>query len=115
MTRYDWSTIEREELNPLFARQVIHGDSMTVARVFLKKGCLVPEHSHPNEQLSVMEHGELQFVVAGQQVTVKAGEILRIPSNVPHSAYATEDAVSIDIFSGVREDWKSGSDAYLRR
>jgi quercetin dioxygenase-like cupin family protein len=115
MTVYDWSTIQREELNPLFARQVIHGDLMTVARVFLKKGCLVPEHSHVNEQLSVLEQGQLDFVVGGQPVTVKAGEVLRIPSNVPHSAYAAEDAVSMDIFSGVREDWRDGTDAYLRR
>lgn len=115
MQVYDWSKIEKEQLTPLFARQVIHADQMTVARVFLAKGCLVPEHSHPNEQLSVMEQGSLDFVVAGEKITVKAGEILRIPSNVKHSAYATEDVVSIDIFSGVREDWKYGTDDYLRR
>lgn len=115
MQAYDWTKVEKEQLNPLFARQVIHADSMTIAKVYLKKGCLVPEHSHPNEQLSVMEAGSLDFVVGGEKITVKAGDVLRIPSNVKHSAYATEDAVSLDIFSGIREDWKYGTDTYLRR
>ena len=115
MHLYDWSAVEREQLNPLFARQVIYADSMTVARVFLKKGCLVPMHSHVNEQLSVMEQGEMQFIVDGKPVLVKAGQTLRIPSNVPHSAEALVDSVSLDVFSGIREDWRSGSDAYLRR
>ncbi len=114
MQLYDWSKIEKEQLNPQFVRQVIHADQMTIGRIYLAKGCLVPEHSHPNEQLTVMEKGSLDFVVGGEKVTVKAGEVLRIPSNVKHSALATEDSVSIDIFSGVREDWKYGTDSYLR-
>jgi quercetin dioxygenase-like cupin family protein len=115
MQRYDWSMIEREQLNPLFARQVIHGDSMTVAKVYLAKGCVVPEHSHPNEQISMMEKGALRFVLNGQEVLVKAGETIRIPANVPHSAVAIEDSIATDLFSPPRQDWISGDDAYLRR
>jgi quercetin dioxygenase-like cupin family protein len=115
MQCYDWSTVEREQLNPNFARQVIHGDSMTVAKVYLKKGCVVPEHSHPNEQISMMEQGALRFVLGGKEVVVKAGETLRIPANEPHSAEALEDSVATDLFSPPRQDWISGDDAYLRR
>ncbi len=115
MVRYDWNTVEREQLNPLFARQVIHGDSMTVAKVYLKKGCIVPEHSHPNEQISMMEQGALRFHFGPEEVVVKAGETLRIPSGVPHSAEALEDCVATDLFSPPRQDWISGDDAYLRR
>ncbi len=115
MQRYVWNAIEKEQLNPLFARQVIHSDTMTVAKVFLKKGCVVPEHSHPNEQISMMEEGTLRFVFGNQEVVVRAGETLRIPAHVPHSAEALEDSVATDLFSPPRQDWISGDDAYLRR
>ena len=115
MQLYQWNAIEKEQLNPTFARQVIHGDSMTVARVFLKKGCVVPEHSHPNEQICMVDQGVLQFVFSGEVVVVKAGEALRIPALVPHSAEALEDSAGFDLFSPPREDWIRGDDAYLRR
>ena len=115
MQRYHWNTVEREQLNPSFARQVIHGDSMTVAKVFLKKGYVVPEHSHPNEQISMMERGALRFLFGSEEVVVRAGETLRIPANVPHSAEALEDSVATDLFSPPRQDWINGDDAYLRR
>jgi quercetin dioxygenase-like cupin family protein len=115
MEVYDWNRIEQERLNPKIARQVIHADTMTVARLQLAKGCFVPEHSHVNEQLSMIEEGSIRFVLAGKEVTVKAGEVLRIPPNVPHSAEALEDSVAVDLFSPPREDWKRGDDAYLRK
>lgn len=115
MLLYEWDRIEKEQLSPVFARQVIHGETMTVARVYLRKGCAVPEHSHHNEQISMMEKGELKFVIAGKEKTLKAGEVLRIPANVPHSAEALEDCVAMDLFSPRREDWIRGDDAYLRK
>lgn len=115
MQRYDWDAIEKEQLNPLFERQVIHSETMTVARIALKRGCLVPEHSHANEQLSMIERGALRFVLAGEEVVVAAGQVLRIPPHVPHSAEAMEDTIAVDLFSPPREDWRRGDDAYLRR
>ena len=115
MQRYEWNQIEKEQLNPAFARQVIHGETMTVARVYLKKGCLVPEHSHHNEQISMLEQGALRFVLAGEELILKAGQVLRIPPHVPHSAEALEDSVAVDLFSPIREDWIRGDDAYLRK
>ena len=115
MQHYNWNQIEKEQMNPAFARQVIHADTMTVARVYLRKGCFVPEHSHHNEQISMMEHGSLRFVVAGQEKVVKAGEVLHIPAHIPHSAEALEDSIAVDLFSPCRDDWKRGDDAYLRK
>ncbi len=115
MQRYVWNAIEREHLNPLLIRQVIHADTVTVAKLVMKKGCVVPEHSHPNEQISMMEQGALRFHFGEEEVVVRAGETLRIPGNVPHSAEALEDSVATDIFSPPRQDWISGDDAYLRR
>ena len=114
MQLYEWNRIEKEQMNPLFARQVIHGETMTVARVYLSKGSLVPEHSHHNEQISMLEQGALRFVIAGEEKIVRAGQVLRIPPHVPHSAEAMEDSIAVDLFSPIREDWIRGEDAYLR-
>ncbi|MBV8818473.1 MAG: cupin domain-containing protein [Acidobacteriaceae bacterium] len=115
MQLYDLAGMEKEQLNPLFGRSVIHGETVTLARVFLSKGCVVPTHSHVNEQLSLIESGSLRFVLDGNEVIVRAGEVLQIPPNIPHSAEALEDTVGIDFFAPVREDWRSGNDAYLRK
>ncbi|HYL38349.1 MAG TPA: cupin domain-containing protein [Bryobacteraceae bacterium] len=114
MQIHQWDQIEKEQLSPLFSRQVIHGETMTVARVYLKKGGRVPEHSHPNEQISMLEQGSLKFVLAGVEKILKPGQVLRIPPHLPHSAEALEDCIAVDLFSPPREDWKSGDDAYLR-
>lgn len=115
MQHYEWNAIEKEQLNPTFARRVIHGDSMTVARVYLKKGCIVPEHNHPNEQICMVDQGALRFMFGARDVVVKDGETLRIPANVPHAVEALEDSTGFDLFSPPREDWIRGDDAYLRR
>ena len=115
MQVYNWAGIEKEQMSPLFARQVIHGENLTVARVYLRKGCAVPEHSHVNEQISMVEQGAIKFVMGGVERVLRAGEVLRIPPNVPHSAEAIEDCVATDLFSPCREDWIRGDDAYLRK
>lgn len=115
MQLYQWDRVEKEQMSPSFARQVIHGETMTVARVYLSKGCLVPEHSHHNEQISMLEQGTLRFVLGGVEQVVEAGQVLRIPPHVPHSAQALEDSIAVDLFSPIREDWIRGDDAYLRK
>jgi quercetin dioxygenase-like cupin family protein len=101
-------------MNDLVTRQVLHGDSMTLARLELKAGAFVPLHNHANEQISMIMSGALRFELGDQEVIVRAGEMLRIPGGVPHSALALEDSVAVDLFSPVREDWVRGDDAYLR-
>jgi quercetin dioxygenase-like cupin family protein len=115
MTRYNWASVEREQVNPLFARQMVHGDKMTVARIQLAKGCLVPEHSHANEQITMLEQGRLLFRISGTELTLEAGDVLHIAAHEPHSAEALEDCRITDLFSPVREDWRRGDDAYLRK
>lgn len=110
-----WDRIPKEQMNPSLSRQAIHTESMTVARIELKKGCLVPEHSHINEQISMIESGRLKFVLDGREIIAAAGEALAIPPNVPHSAEALEDSVAVDLFSPPRLDWLRGDDAYLRQ
>ena len=109
-----WDEIQKEQLNPFLARRVIHAGNLTVARMYLSKGCLVPEHSHHNEQISMIEQGSAKFVLAGVERIMKAGEVIQIPPHVPHSVEAIEDCVALDLFSPRREDWIRGEDAYLR-
>lgn len=110
-----WKKVELEVLNPLLHRQMLTGTNVMLARILLKKGCLVPLHSHHNEQVSYVIEGALKFVVAGKNITVRAGEVLTIPPHVPHLAKALRDTVSLDIFNPPRMDWINKTDAYLRK
>lgn len=115
MTLYDWSRIEKEQLNPLIARQVIHGKKLTIGRLFLKKGAVVPEHSHPQEQITLLERGRLLFTIDGLEQELEAGQALEIPPEAVHQVRALEDSLALDVFAPVRDDWIRGDDAYLRR
>ena len=113
-----WRDVPLESMNPLLQRQFISGEQTTVAQIYLKKGCVVPAHSHPNEQISTVISGELRFTfnpdTTSEEFTVRPGEVLVIPANLPHKAEALEDTLNLDIFAPRREDWIAGSDAYLR-
>ncbi|HEX3437869.1 MAG TPA: cupin domain-containing protein [Pseudacidobacterium sp.] len=110
------SEIAVEHLNPLLDRQFVHGEQAMLSRLFLRKGCIVPEHSHHNEQITYILEGALRFRLNGDEVvTVAACEMLVIPPNVKHSAEALEDTVDLDVFAPPREDWIQGTDAYLRK
>ena len=117
-THYRWDEIPLEKVTDMLDRRLITGDRMMLAHVYLKQGCIVPKHSHENEQLTYILEGALLFTLGEDQsveVTVNAGEVLHIPSNLPHKAVALEDTLDVDIFSPPREDWLNKSDDYLRR
>jgi len=109
-----WGSIPLEDLNPLLQRQFVVGQEIMLARVLLKKGCIVPEHSHHNEQLTYILEGALKFWIDGKEIVVNAGETLCIPSNMPHKAEALEDTVDLDVFAPPRADWINKTDHYLR-
>jgi quercetin dioxygenase-like cupin family protein len=102
----------------MLERRLITGDRMMLAHVYLKKGCIVPKHSHENEQLTYILEGALKFSIGedgSAEITVRAGEVLLIPSNVPHMAEALEETLDVDVFSPPRQDWLDKTDDYLRR
>ena len=115
MKLHQWNKIEHEKLNPQCERQAIHCDQMTIARLYLKKGAVVPRHSHPNEQVTMLEEGTLRFAFDSGDVIVEAGQALQIPGHEPHMVEALADSIAMDLFSPVREDWIRGDDAYLRK
>jgi len=112
--RHHWSDIPKEQLNPDCARQVIHADRVTIARLYLRAGAVVPRHSHENEQVTVLESGRLKFIFDDREEIIVGGQCMQIPSNAPHRVDALEDSVAMDVFAPVRADWLRGDDAYLR-
>ena len=115
--RYAWNDLPREKLSSGISRRLVTGDNMMIAHVYLDKGAVVPVHSHPNEQITYILQGALRFLLGDDQleeVIVRAGEVLTIPSNLPHSAIALEDTLDVDVFNPPRQDWLDGTDAYLR-
>ncbi len=109
-----WDDLPLESVNALFDRQFVVGSHTMVARILLKKGCVVPMHSHFNEQVTHVQSGALRFTINGEEITVCPGDWLVIPPNIPHTAVALEDTVDIDIFTPPREDWINKTDQYLR-
>jgi len=117
-TLHRWDDMPKERVNDMLDRRLITGDRMMLAHVYLKKGCIVPKHSHENEQLTYILEGALHFRLGQDQkeeVIVSAGEVLHIPSNLPHEAEALEDTLDVDVFSPPRADWLNKTDSYLRR
>jgi quercetin dioxygenase-like cupin family protein len=116
-TWYRWDDLPKEAVNASLSRRLITGDRVMLAHVYLKQGCVVPKHAHENEQFTYVLDGALKFLVGedgGQEVVVRAGEVLHLPAHVPHEAHALEDTLDLDVFSPPREDWLNKTDAYLR-
>ncbi len=109
-----WKNVEREQLNPLIEREMVVGNKIMLARVLMKRGAHVPMHQHHNEQVTYILEGALKFAIDGKEIVVHAGEVLCIPSNIPHEAWALEDTVDLDVFDPPREDWLNKTDTYLR-
>ena len=117
VTHYRWEDMPRERVTDLLDRRLITGSRMMLAHVYLKKGCIVPKHHHENEQLTYILEGGLRFWIGEDQsevVDVMAGEVLHLPSNVPHKAEALADTIDVDVFSPPRRDWLDKTDDYLR-
>ena len=110
-----WESVPLEVMSDMISRKIVTGDRAMVAQVFLKKDAVVPEHHHESEQITYIVEGALKFELEGREVIVRKGEVLLIPSNVPHRAVALEDTIDIDVFAPIRMDWVNKTDSYLRR
>lgn len=113
---FRWDDLPKEKVTDMLDRRLITGERVMLAHVYLKKGCIVPKHAHENEQITYILDGALRFWIGEDEaevVEVKAGEVLHIPSNVPHKAEALEDTLDVDIFSPPRQDWLDGTDSYF--
>ena len=118
VTFYRWDDMPKEQVNAGLSRRLVTGDRMMLAHVYLNKGCIVPRHQHENEQITYVVTGALHFWIGedeSEQITIRAGEVLHLPSLVWHKAEALEDTLDVDIFSPPRQDWLNKTDAYLRK
>lgn len=113
---FNWDEMPKERVTDLISRRVITGDRMMIAHVYLAEGAVVPQHSHENEQITYIVEGALHFWIGAdesEEIVVRAGEVLTIPSNVPHRALALEDTLDVDVFNPPRQDWLNGTDSYF--
>ena len=109
-----WDEIALEKVTEMLSRKIVAGEREMLVQSYVKRGCLVPMHAHESEQMTYILQGALRFVVGGEEITVREGEVLHIPSSVEHQAEALEDTFELDIFSPIRQDWLDHTDDYLR-
>jgi unsaturated pyranuronate lyase len=114
MKTTSWDAISVEPMTDYITRQMWSGEHTTVARIMLKKGAVVPRHTHPSEQFSLILSGALEFTFDDGKQIVRSGQMIYIPPHVPHQAVALEDTEDLDVFGPRREDWITGDDKYLR-
>jgi unsaturated pyranuronate lyase len=118
VTLHRWTDMPKERVTDAIDRRLVVGERMMLAHVYLKKGAVVPRHVHDNEQLTYILEGALRFSIGedgAEQLVVRAGDVLVIPSNVPHEAEALEDTLDVDVFCPPRQDWLDGTDDYFRK
>jgi quercetin dioxygenase-like cupin family protein len=104
-----WDEIALEKITEMMSQKIVAGDRQMLAQIYLKRGAQVPLHAHDSEQMTYILQGMLRVIVGGEEITVREGEVLHIPSNVPHQSEALEDTFELDVFSPVRTDWIVGS------
>jgi quercetin dioxygenase-like cupin family protein len=100
-----WDEIALDKITEMISQKIIAGEREMLAQIYLKRGALVPMHAHESEQMTYILQGALRCLVGGEEVLVREGEVLHIPSGTPHQAEALEDTFELDVFSPVREDW----------
>ena len=115
---FRWADMPYEPVTDQIRRRMVTGDRAMIAQVFLDRGAIVPTHSHENEQFTYILEGSLHFWLGddgSEELVVRAGEVLHIPSHVPHRALALEDTLDVDIFCPPRADWLDGTDDYFHQ
>lgn len=105
-----WDEIALDKVTEMLSRKIVAGEREMLVQVYIKRGCLIPQHVHDSEQMTYVLQGALKFHVGSEEITVREGEVLHIPSGVAHQAEALEDTFELDIFSPVRTEWLSSAD-----
>jgi quercetin dioxygenase-like cupin family protein len=110
-----WDEIALEKVTEMISRKLVTGEREMLAQVYLKKGALVPMHSHESEQMTYVLQGALKFLIGGEEITVREGEVLHIPSRIEHQAEALDDTFELDLFTPIRQDWLDHTDTYFQQ
>jgi quercetin dioxygenase-like cupin family protein len=105
-----WDEIALEKVTEMLSRKIVSGDREMLVQSYVKRGCLVPMHAHDSEQMTYVLHGALRFLVGGEEITVREGEVLHIPPGIEHQAEALEDTFELDVFSPIRNGWTASTE-----
>jgi quercetin dioxygenase-like cupin family protein len=103
---FRWDEIALEKVTEMVSRKFVSGERETVAQIYLKRGAVVPQHAHHNEQMTYVLQGALKLLVAGDEVTLRDGELLHIRPGVLHQVEALDDTFVLGVFSPVRSEWE---------
>ena len=106
-----WDEIALDKITEMISQKIVAGEREMLAQIYMKRGALVPMHAHDSEQMTYILQGSLRFLVAGEEIIVREGEVLHIPARTPHQAEALEDTFELDVFSPVRTDWLGGAES----
>ena len=109
-----WDEIALEKVTEMLSRKIVAGDREMLVQSYVKRGCLVPLHAHDSEQMTYVLQGALKFVVGGEEITVREGEVLHIPAGVEHQSEALEDTFELDVFCPIRREWIGSEDERIR-
>jgi quercetin dioxygenase-like cupin family protein len=110
-----WDEIALDKVTEMLSRKIVSGEREMLVQVYVKRGCLVPMHAHASEQMTYVLQGALKFLIGGDEITVREGEVLHIPSGIEHQAEALEDTFELDVFSPIRREWLETADEFVRR
>ena len=105
-----WDEIALEKITEMISQKIVAGEREMLAQIYLKRGALVPMHAHESEQMTYILQGALKFLVGHEEIVVREGEVLHIPSHMPHQAEALEDTLELDVLSPIRRDWLRDDD-----
>jgi quercetin dioxygenase-like cupin family protein len=100
-----WDEIALEKITEMISQKIVAGEREMLAQIYLKRGALVPMHAHESEQMTYVLQGAIRFLVDGEEIIVREGEVLHIPARAPHQAEALDDTFELDVFSPIRADW----------
>jgi quercetin dioxygenase-like cupin family protein len=118
LNKISWDEIPVEEVNPSMTRKIVSGEKLMIARMKFKDGFVVPLHHHVHEQVSQIISGQMRFWFGEnkeQTMDLYAGDVVVIPSNLPHEALTIGEVEAVDTWSPPRQDWLDKTDDYLRK
>jgi unsaturated pyranuronate lyase len=102
----NWTEIPVEQIADGIERQMVWGDRLMICRLRFRPGVVTAVHSHPHEQMTIVERGRVRFTIDGQERIASQGDVLHFPSHIEHGAtMLDEEVVLVDIFSPIREEF----------
>ena len=102
----DLSDLEEKDLLPGFKVRFVHSETMTSAYWTVEEGAVLPEHSHPHEQVANVLEGEFELTIDGESKILTSGSVGVVPPNAVHSGKAINECRILDVFHPVREDYR---------